>query len=140
MTHVLDFDDALSVDEDPAFAVAEGSKIWPGFFTDIDAAWRTADWSAVHYAPRTFHVIDARTGEFAPPTARRPDVSIGTVDKCGWQGILLDGLPCGASLRITPSGNVLLSTPNHGTTTHKGVEAALDSWNFVGIQLDRRNA
>lgn len=142
MTRMPDFDDALNVDnlKAPTFALAQGGDIWPGRFTDIDAAWRSADWCTAHYAGPAFCVIDARTGEYAQHTDRGPDVSIGTVDQHGWQDILLDGLACGASLRITPSGNVLLSTPKHATTTHGNVEAALNSWNFGGIFLDHRNA
>ncbi|MFE7744437.1 hypothetical protein [Nocardia sp. NPDC057455] len=115
------------------FALAQGSDIWPGRFTDIDAARRSADWCTAHYAGRAFRVIDARTGEYAPRTDRGTDVSIGTVDQCGWQDILLDGLACGAAVRITSSGNVLLSMPRHATTTHRNVEAALNSWNFAGM-------
>ncbi|MET8648474.1 hypothetical protein [Nocardia aurea] len=65
------------------------------------------------------------------------DISFDTVDEHGWQRVLLDGVPCGAAVRITPSGNVHLSTPKHGRTTHPSVEAALGSWNFVGLRLDR---
>ena len=63
-------------------------------------------------------------------------VSIDSVDKYGWQHIRVGGIASGASVQITPSGNVLLSTPKHERTTHRNVEAALNSWPFVGMLLD----
>jgi hypothetical protein len=47
----------------PALAIARQGDIWPGRYSDIDAAWRTADWCTKHYAGAPFRVIDIRTGE-----------------------------------------------------------------------------
>jgi hypothetical protein len=57
----------------PVYALAtQGSaseqEIFPGRYSDLAAAWRSAEWRNAHY-PRTYtYVIDTRTGECAPRT------------------------------------------------------------------------
>lgn len=86
---------------------------------------------------RTEHAA-ARAALDALTPALADALEVGTIDRYGWRNILLDGRPIGASVKFTPSGNVLLSTPGW-TSKHRSVEAALNSWTFVGL-LDRRNA
>ncbi len=71
----------------------------------------------------------------ASPARTAHNVSLDSVDEYGWQRVRVGGIECGASLRVTPSGNTLLSM-QHGTSVHPNVEGALSSWNFVGMLLD----
>lgn len=95
------------------------------------------------YAQPWFGYVDRLRAEHAAARAALDvasaraarDVGIGAVDKYGWQNIRVGGVASRASLQITPSGNVWLSTPEHHRTVHRNVEAALSSWSFVGMLL-----
>ncbi|WP_280389873.1 hypothetical protein [Nocardia wallacei] len=89
---------------------------------------------------RTEHAAARAALDALTPAPTATALDIGPVDHYGWRTILLDGQQSGASVKVTSSGNVTLSTPRNGTTVHGSVEAALNSWNFVGMLLDRRNA
>ncbi|WP_029923917.1 hypothetical protein [Nocardia otitidiscaviarum] len=76
----------------------------------------------------------ARDALHAAARAAR-NVTLDPVDEYGWQRIRVEGIECGAALRVTPSGYVVLSSRNE-KSVHRNVESALGSWNFVGMLLD----